>query len=194
MTNPEQGRRDRLALAAATLAYMTLLLYRYRTVPDGLVNDTAEEGLRGVLLVEGRRFEVLTFVLGNSAETLWLYVVGLSAKLLGPSVLAIVVPSALAAVATAVLVTLVARVLDPETPWLTPFLLAAGSPWLFHYGRSGLRAISAPLFLALVALLLAWAACEPARRGQDRGSPQSRSRRGSSSPAGSSGGSRGDAT
>lgn len=162
---PPPRRPPPLALLAAGAALLALLLYRYRTVPDGLVNDTAEEALRGLLLVEGRRLEVLTFVLGNSAETLWLYVVGLSAKLLGPSVLAVVAPSALAAAATAVLVTLLAQAVDPETPWLAPFLLAAGSPWLFHYGRSGLRAISAPLFFALAALLLARAAREPARKG-----------------------------
>lgn len=165
MTIPGLDRRDRLALAAATIAYVALLAFRYRTVPDGLVNDTAEEALRGLILVEERRAEVLTFVLGHSAETLWLYVVGLSARLLGPSVLALVLPSALAAAATAVLVTLLARAIDPQTPWLAPFLLAAGSPWLFHYGRSGLRAISAPLFLALAAFLLARAAREPARPG-----------------------------
>jgi hypothetical protein len=162
---PLLRRSPHLALLAAALAYAALLLYRYRTVPDGLVNDAAEEALRGLILVEERRAEVLTFVLGNSAETLWLYVVGLSAKLLGPSVFALALPSALAAAATAVLVTLVASAVDPETPWLAPFLLAAGSPWLFHYGRSGLRAISAPLFLALAALLLARAAREPARPG-----------------------------
>lgn len=155
--------RSAAALAGAAAAYLALLLYHYRTVPDGLVNDTAEEALRGLLLLEERRAEVLTFVLGHSAETLWLYVVGLSAKLLGPSVLALVLPSALAAAATAVLVTLLARAVDPRTPWLAPFLLAAGSPWLFHYGRSGLRAISAPLFFALAAFLLARASREPAR-------------------------------
>lgn len=165
MTGFAPRRRDRLALAAAALGYAALLLYRYRSVPDGLVNDTAEEALRGLILVEKRQVEVLTFVLGNSAETLWLYVVGLSATLLGPTVLAIALPSALAAVATAILVTLLARALDPATPWLAPFLLAAGSPWLFHYGRSGLRAISAPLFLALAGFLLARAAREPARPG-----------------------------
>ena len=164
-TSGASRTRNAIALTGAAAVYLGLLLFRYRTVPDGLVNDAAEEAIRGLVLVEERRAEVLTFVLGNSAETLWLYVVGLSAKLLGPSVLALTLPSALAAAATAVLVTLLARAVDPETPWLAPFLLAAGSPWLFHYGRSGLRAISAPLFLALAALLLARAAGKPARPG-----------------------------
>ena len=164
-TSGASRARAAAAIAGAAAVYLALLLFRYRTVPDGLVNDTAEEALRGLILLDERRAEVLTLVLGNSAETLWLYVVGLSAKLLGPTVLAVALPSALAAAATAVLVTLLSRALDPGTPWLAPFLLAAGSPWLFHYGRSGLRAISAPLFFALAALLLARAAREPARPG-----------------------------
>jgi hypothetical protein len=163
MTATPLSRRDRLLLGAGAVAYAALLLYRFRTVPDGLVNDTAEEALRGLLLLEQRRLEVLTFVLGNSAETLWLYVVGVSAKVLGTTVLAVVLPSALAATATVVLVTLLVRTLDPDIPWIVPFLLASGSPWLFHYGRSGLRAISAPLFVALTALLLARAARDPNR-------------------------------
>ncbi len=158
-------RRDRLALLAATLAYAALLLTKYRSVPDGLVNDQAEELLRGLILVAERRLEVLTFVVGNSAETLWLYVLGASAKLLGPTVLALALPSALAAAATAWLTVRFFLERQPAAPWWVPFLLAAGSPWLFHYGRSGLRAITAPFFVALVALLLQRAQGRLDRRG-----------------------------
>ena len=97
-------------------------------MPDGLVNDQAEELLRGLILAGERRIEVLTFTVGNSAETLWLYVLGALGHAPRSSVLALVLPSALAAAATAVLVTLLARAVDPRTPWLAPFLLAAGSP------------------------------------------------------------------
>ncbi len=155
MTDPGVSRRDRLALAVATLAYLALLLVRLRRVPDGLVIDQAEEGLRGLILVSERRLEVITFVLGNSAETLWLYVLGASATLLGPTVLALALPSALAAAATVWLTVRLVLALEPRAPWWMPFLLAAGSPWIFHYGRSGLRAITAPLFVAATGLLLA---------------------------------------
>ena len=164
MTASPMSRRSRIALAAAALGYAALLLTRYRTVPDGLVNDQAEELLRGLILVAERRFEVLTFVVGNSAETLWLYVLGLSAALLRPSVLALVVPSALAAAATAWATTRFFVERRPDAPWWIPFLLAAGSPWLFAYGRSGFRAITAPLCLALAALLLQVAEGRPDRR------------------------------
>ena len=165
MTDAAPARRDRLALAAASAGYAALVLFRFRSVPGGLVNDQAEELLRGLILVAERRLEVLTFAVGNSAETLWLYVLGLSAKVLGPSVLALVLPSALAAAA---IVWLTARVVverRPGTPWAIPFLLAAGSPWLFHYGRSGFRAITAPLGLALAALLLQRGEARPGRIG-----------------------------
>ncbi len=102
-------------------------------------------------------------MLGNSAETLWLYVLGLSAKILGPTVLAIVVPGAAAAVLTALTVALLVRELEPDPPLASGFLLAAGSTWLFHYGRSGLRAVAAALFCALTGLLLARACRRPAR-------------------------------
>jgi 4-amino-4-deoxy-L-arabinose transferase-like glycosyltransferase len=163
VTRPAPPRRDRLALAAAALAYAGALLLKVRTVPDGLVIDQAEEALRGLILVSERRLEVLTFVLGNSAETLWLYVLGASATALGPTVLALALPSALAAAATVWLVVRLVGELDPETPWWIPFLLAAGSPWLIHYGRSGLRAITAPLFVAATAFLLARLAAAPGR-------------------------------
>lgn len=165
MTTTTPSRRDRLALAAATLAYAGILLYRFRTVPDGLVNDQAEELLRGLILVRERRLEVLTFVVGNSAETLWLYVLGASATFLGPTVLALVLPTALAAAATAWLTARFFLERRPDAPWWIPFLLVAGSPWLFHYGRSGFRAVTAPLFVALAALLLQRAQERPDRPG-----------------------------
>jgi 4-amino-4-deoxy-L-arabinose transferase-like glycosyltransferase len=163
VTDSALPRRDRLALGAAALAYAALLLTRFRSVPDGLVNDTAEEMLKGLALVEGRRLEVMTSTLGYSAETLWLYVMGLSATLLGPTVAAAVIPSAVAAVLTAVALALLVRELEPEASLATGFLLAAGSPWLFHYGRSGLRVAAAALFCALTGLLLARASRAPER-------------------------------
>ena len=159
------GARRNLALLAACLAWAAAALVRIDTVPGGLVIDQAEEVLRGLILVSERRVEVLTFVLGNSAETLWLYVLGASATLLGPTILALALPSALAAAATIGLVVLLVGEIDAGIPPWIPFLLAAGSPWLFHYARSGLRAVTAALFVALAALLLSRLARDPRRTG-----------------------------
>jgi hypothetical protein len=101
-----------------------------------------------------RKLEVMTFSIGPSAETLWLYVVGASVELLGPRWFSVVLPSILAATAVVALtVVLVAR-LSPETPSAIPLLLSAGSVWLFHYGQVGLRTISAPVFFLLAVLLV----------------------------------------
>ncbi len=154
MTRGARGR-ERLVLAGGTLALFALYLYRFRSVPDGLVNDAAEEMLKGLALVEGRRLEVLTTTLGYSAETLWLYVMGLSATLLGPTVLAAVLPGAAAAAATVLLLALLARALEPDAPPFAAFLVATGSPWLFHYARSGLRVTAVALACAAAALLVA---------------------------------------
>jgi hypothetical protein len=43
---------------------------------------------------------------------------------------------------------------DPEVPTWVPLLVASSSLWLFHYGRAGVRAISAPVFGLAVGLLL----------------------------------------
>jgi hypothetical protein len=48
---------------------------------------------------------------------------------------------------------LVERIADSIPPWI-PVLTAACSLWLFHYARSGLRAICSPFFLAAFTLLL----------------------------------------
>jgi hypothetical protein len=112
------------------------------------------EALRGVHLVVKRRFEVMTFAIGPSAETLWLYVVGAAVEILGPRWSSVVLPSVLAAAAVVALTVLAALRLAPGTPPVIPLLLSAGSVWLFHYGQVGLRAISAPLFFVLAVLLV----------------------------------------
>ena len=74
-TQPSFEKKDVLAspirvaiLIAATLtAYLAALFYRREQIPAGLHNDVAEEALRGLYLVDGHHFEVITFSLGHSA-------------------------------------------------------------------------------------------------------------------------------
>ena len=82
-----------ILIVAIFAAYLAALIYARDRIPAGLHNDVAEEALRGLYLVEGRHFEVMTFSVGNSAETLYLYLVGVAAQLLGPTTLAIQLPS-----------------------------------------------------------------------------------------------------
>src|ERR1035438_7063510 len=77
------------APVAIFAAYLAALIYARNSVPDGINNDVAEEALRGLYLVLGHHFEVVTFAVGNSAETLYLYLVGAAAALVGTGTLAI---------------------------------------------------------------------------------------------------------
>jgi hypothetical protein len=147
--------------ASGVAAYLGLHLAAFGRVPDGVTFDTAAEALRGVRLVAERKLEVLTFSVGPSAETLYLYVVGAFEELLGPTRLAMLLPSMLFAAACVLLLVVALSRVDPELPAYVPLALASGSVWLFLYGQAGLRAISAPFFLLLSLL----AVHEADRRG-----------------------------
>lgn len=134
--------------------YIAALAFQHDRIPDGICNDTAEEALRGLYLVKGPKFEVITFAIGNSAETLYLYLLGLMATLLSPTTIAVQITSWIFAIVTIALLIRVCRRLNPNLPSWVPLLLGTSSVWLFHYARSGLRAIAAPVFLLVVWLLL----------------------------------------
>jgi hypothetical protein len=161
---PKTSRRYALAAAGAVFAaYGTLLLWAHGRVPPGLNNDVAEEALRGIYLVRGHHFEVVTFAVGNSAETLYLYLVGGMIQLFGPTILSIQLVSWICALACIWLLwKLVERVTNAVPAWV-PVLAGASSIWLFHYAMAGLRAIAAPVFLCAFALLL-----DRVERGADR--------------------------
>jgi hypothetical protein len=152
---PERsGRTLALTLLAGLPVLLAVHAYSFGRVPPGLESGVAVEALRGVHLVVKRRFEVMTFAIGPSAETLWLYVVGAAVEILGPRWFSVVLPSVLAAAAVVALTVLVTARLAPGTLAPIPLLLSAGSVWLFHYGQVGLRAISAPLFFLLAVMLV----------------------------------------
>jgi Dolichyl-phosphate-mannose-protein mannosyltransferase len=144
----------RIAVAAILSMYAATLLFWRDRVPNGLFSDTAQEALRGLYLVEGKHFEVITFSFGNSAETLYLYIVGGMLSLLGPSTIAIQLTSWLFALACVFLIWKLTACISETIPAWVPLLTATSSLWLFHYARSGLRAIAAPVFLAAFTLLL----------------------------------------
>jgi hypothetical protein len=151
----KSSRRNALVPVIAIFAvYAALLLCARARVPPGLNNDVAEEALRGIYLVRGHHFEVLTFSVGFSAETLYLYLVGGMIRLFGPTILSIQLVSWISALACIWLLwKLVQRVTDTVPAWV-PVLAGATSIWLFHYAMNGLRAIAVPVFLGVFALLL----------------------------------------
>lgn len=142
-------------LSITSILYGLALLVPWRDlIPPGLGNDAAEEALRGILLIEGGRFEPITFSIGNSTETLYLYLLGLVIKVFGSTTLALQILSASFAVACVCLVCILIRRIDSRLPTWISIVLTASSIWLFHYGRSGLRAISAPVFLLAFVILI----------------------------------------
>jgi hypothetical protein len=162
---PKTSRRNALAAVAAIFAaYAAMLLYAHGRTPPGLNNDVAEEALRGIYLVGGHHFEVLTVAVGNSAETLYLYLVGGMIQLLGRTMLPIQLVSWIFALACIWLVWKLAERLTDTVPAWVPVLASASSIWLFHYAMAGLRAIAAPVFLCLFALLLDRVECGADRR------------------------------
>jgi hypothetical protein len=144
---------SRWATRLWVIPYIAALAFWRDKVPDGLNNDAVEEALRGIYLVAERKFEVMTFSLGASAETLYLYIVGLVSNFLGPTSLAIQLPSWMFAVASIYLLCVAGRRLDPALPEWVCVLLGTSSIMLFHYARSGLRAITSPFFFLLFWLL-----------------------------------------
>ena len=144
-----------LWMACAILAvWAAALVYARDQVPPGLNNDAAQEALRGIYLVEGRHWEVITFSVGNSAETLYLYLLGAVMHVMGPTTLALQLACWPFALATIWMVWKLTDGITDSVPAWVPLLTAAASLWLFHYARSGLRAITAPFFLAAFTLLL----------------------------------------
>jgi hypothetical protein len=159
-----QTKRPHIIAVVILSLYAAALMFQRGTVPPGMNSDVAEEALRGIYLVEGHHFEVITFSVGNSAETLYLYLVGIAAQVFGPTTLAIQFVGWLFGLACVWLIwKLVERIAD--VPAWVPLLTGACSLWLFHYARNGLRAISAPVFLGAFALLLERAERPNAGRG-----------------------------
>jgi hypothetical protein len=123
-------------------------------MPAGINNDAAEETLRGLFLIDSGRFEVITAVFGIPQETLYLYLAGASAKLLGTTTLAVQLPCWGVALATLALLARLVRRTAVGAPAWVGWLVGVSSIWMFHYARSGIRAVSAPFFLVSFALLL----------------------------------------
>jgi hypothetical protein len=151
-----------LAILLALAGYLAALNYRRDEVPPGLNNDVAEEGVRGIQLVEAGRLEAINSQglnrsgapFGHSMETLYLYLVGFASRFAGSTRLAVHVVTWFFVLGSVLLLCLMVRRVGPSIPIVIPLLLAMSSVWLFHYGRSGLRAVTAPMFLLAFALAL----------------------------------------
>lgn len=133
---------------------LLMLLHRYDERPAALSNDAAQEIQSGVLLIERMQVRIMAFDPShNGVETLWVYLMGLTTKLLGPGVLAAVVPSWIAYLMLLIATGLLARQLRAR-PWIW-MLIALSLPWTFHFARSGFRALACAGLTMIVLLCFA---------------------------------------
>lgn len=130
-------------------AFMAALAIGFDAIPGGLCNDAIQEVQTGYNAVFRDGLPVMAFDPSvNGVETLWVGIAGVLVRVFGHETLPVVMSSWLAAGLMLAFLWLLARrhaaAFDP-----TLVVLAAISmPWLFHYGRSGMRCIASATFLA----------------------------------------------
>ncbi len=155
MTNRRSRHFQGVLSVGVLIAAVLLLGHRFDQAPAALSNDAAQEIQSGVLLIERSQLRLMTFDPShNGVETLWVYLMGLTSRLLGPGVLAAMIPSWIAYLLLLIAVGLLAGRLRGR-PWMW-MLLALSLPWTFHFARSGLRALACAGFTMLALYAFAW--------------------------------------
>lgn len=167
-----------LVLLAIILLAAALRFWHLNILPPGLMGDEATNGSDERMVLSGAALPIY-FAATNGREPLFLYLQALSMALLGPSLLALRLVSALMGILTVPAVYFCALVLlrrpdegarhdsgaSRETTWLA--LLAAAtiavSYWSLHLSRLGLRAVSLPPISAM-AIAFFWRAWSGGRR------------------------------
>lgn len=170
-----EGQEERLRIVRATsvillalaLAVVFLRLHSLSELPPRLYNDEGAHGVDALRVLQGEH--AVYFSENNGREGLIVYAVALTTSLLGSSVLALRLPTALASAGTVFVVFWLGRLLygrDEEsglaTPWRGMLVggvgagLLAVSFGLTVIGRTAYRANFLPLLLSLCIVLLWW--------------------------------------
>jgi|694.fasta_scaffold06027_14 hypothetical protein len=146
------------SLPPAVIAlFLVALAVGFDSIPGGLCNDAIQEVQTGYNAVFRDGLSVMAFDPSiNGVETLWVGIAGVLVRLLGHETLSVVMSSWLAVGLMLVFLWLLARRHPAAFDPMLVVLAAISMPWLFHYGRSGMRCIASATFLAanLVALSL----------------------------------------
>lgn len=134
-----------------------LRLWRLADYPAFLDYDTAQNGFIALALIKqlpthGFQAVLLDWATGNEAA--YLYVVGMVLHLLGVSVEALRLSSAVVGTLTILVIYLLGRQLFSAQVGLVAGFLAALAPWHIRMSRWATRPILTALFVALVLLLL----------------------------------------
>ncbi len=142
-----------IPLVAITLLAALLRLYALDRLPPGLYHDEAYNGLDAISVINGQY--PLFFEANNGREPLFIYLVAASISLFGPSPMAIRLVSALLGIVTVPTAYGMSKVLFGRRVALATAFFTATTFWSLNLSRVGFRAVSLPLFVALVVCGLA---------------------------------------
>jgi 4-amino-4-deoxy-L-arabinose transferase-like glycosyltransferase len=144
----------RIGFAALLLLLAVAAFFRFtqlNDVPPGMTHDEAAFGAEAEAILSGQR--PVYFALGYGHEPLYAYLVAGAFRLLGRTLLALRVTSAVCGMLVVLLTYLVARkMFSTSVAWVAAAWMAVAF-WPVSLSRQGLRAITLPLLW----LLAAWA-------------------------------------
>ncbi|MCP4404885.1 MAG: hypothetical protein GY801_47240 [bacterium] len=127
---------------------LCLRLYKLDSIPWGINNDAAWNGMFALRILDGEPFTIFTPEAWGK-ETMYMYLIALSFKLFGVSKLTLYLPSLLAGVGTTMMVFLLTRKLFHERMGTISALIYAAMAWNITFARTGYRCILAPLCLTM---------------------------------------------
>ncbi len=142
------GRKELILLAIISAIGAFLRLYQLQSIPFGLFFDEATNGLDAVRVIQQRVYPVYFRTL-NGRGTLFIYLLALSFKLLGVSILAMRLVTAVLGVLTILAFYFLFRQLfGPELGLVGAYLIAT-SRWHINFSRVVFDAVLLPLLAAL---------------------------------------------
>lgn len=142
-----------LPLVLITLLAAILRFYALGSLPPGLYHDEAYNGLDALSIISGQR--PIFFEANNGREPLFIYLVAVAVSLLGRTVLAVRVVSAILGTLTVPATYAAGKELFGRRVGLIAAFFAATTFWTINLSRVGFRAVSLPLFVALFLWALA---------------------------------------
>ncbi len=150
-----------LALAAIVGVALALRAAGLGSIPPGLYHDEAYNGLDALQVLGGQH--TLWFAANNGREPLFIYLIALSVRLLGRTVIALRAPALLLGLLTVPATAFLGSGLFNRRVGLLAAAVTAVTFWPVHLSRVGFRAVGLPLCLAL-AIGLLWRGLRSGRR------------------------------
>ena len=142
------GFRICILVSSIGVVALCLRLYNLDSIPWGINNDAAWNGMFALRILDGEPFTVFTPEAWGK-ETFYMYLIALSFKLFGVSKLTLYLPGLLAGTCTTVMIFLLAEKLFNKSLATFSALIYAAMAWNLTFARTGYRCILAPLFMTM---------------------------------------------